>query len=280
MNLVGQHGRGESVWLAFFLFHVLTQFAELARQRGDAVLADRYIGRSRPAARQHRGARLGRPVVSPGLFRRRHAARFGRRTKNARSMPSRKAGRFSRVPARTSGPSVAMESVDRRLVRRDDRLILLLDPPFDKSDLNPGYIKGYVPGVRENGGQYTHSAIWTVMATAAMGDTRAGVGTVLADQSDFARATPDGDRHLPRRTVRGGRRRLRSRAAHGPRRLDVVHRLGRLDVSPDRRVAPGPAPGSRQTALRAVPAGGLDRVQNPLSLSRDLLSHHHPQQRH
>ena len=64
-----------------------------------------------------------------------------------------------------------MESVDRRLVRRDARLILLLDPPFDKSDLNPGYIKGYVPGVRENGGQYTHSAIWTVMATAAMGDS-------------------------------------------------------------------------------------------------------------
>ena len=64
-----------------------------------------------------------------------------------------------------------MESVDRRLVRRDAGLILLLDPPFDKSDLNPGYIKGYVPGVRENGGQYTHSAIWTVMATAAMGDS-------------------------------------------------------------------------------------------------------------
>jgi cyclic beta-1,2-glucan synthetase len=63
-----------------------------------------------------------------------------------------------------------MQSVDRRLVRRDDRLILLLDPPFDKSTLNPGYIKGYLPGVRENGGQYTHSAIWTVMATAAMGD--------------------------------------------------------------------------------------------------------------
>ncbi len=63
-----------------------------------------------------------------------------------------------------------MESVFKRLVRNDARLILLLDPPFDKSDLNPGYIKGYVPGVRENGGQYTHSAIWTVMATAAMGD--------------------------------------------------------------------------------------------------------------
>jgi cellobiose phosphorylase len=63
-----------------------------------------------------------------------------------------------------------MESVFRRLVRPDSQLILLLDPPFDKSDLDPGYIKGYVPGVRENGGQYTHAAIWTVMATAAMGD--------------------------------------------------------------------------------------------------------------
>src|SRR5688500_12429514 len=62
-----------------------------------------------------------------------------------------------------------MESVNQHLVRRDARLILLLDPPFDKSTLNPGYIKGYVPGVRENGGQYTHSAIWTVMAMAAMG---------------------------------------------------------------------------------------------------------------
>ena len=65
----------------------------------------------------------------------------------------------------------AMASVDRRLVRADAKLIQLLDPPFDRSDLNPGYIKGYVPGVRENGGQYTHSAIWTVMAFAAIGNT-------------------------------------------------------------------------------------------------------------
>jgi cellobiose phosphorylase len=67
---------------------------------------------------------------------------------------------------------IAMERVDRRLVRRDARLIQLLDPPFDKSPLNPGYIKGYVPGVRENGGQYTHGAIWTVMAFAALGDSK------------------------------------------------------------------------------------------------------------
>jgi len=65
-----------------------------------------------------------------------------------------------------------METIDSRLVRRDNALIQLLDPPFDKSTLNPGYIKGYVPGVRENGGQYTHRAIWTTMAFAALGDSR------------------------------------------------------------------------------------------------------------
>ena len=63
-----------------------------------------------------------------------------------------------------------MESVDRRLVRRDAGLIQLFDPPFDKSSLDPGYIKGYIPGVRENGGQYTHGAIWTAMAFALIGE--------------------------------------------------------------------------------------------------------------
>ena len=65
-----------------------------------------------------------------------------------------------------------MEAVDKRLVRRKMDLIQLLDPPFDKSDMNPGYIKGYVPGVRENGGQYTHAAIWAAMAFARLGDNR------------------------------------------------------------------------------------------------------------
>jgi cellobiose phosphorylase len=63
-----------------------------------------------------------------------------------------------------------MNAVDERLVRRDHALIQLLDPPFDVSDVDPGYIRGYVPGVRENGGQYTHGAIWAAMAFAAMGD--------------------------------------------------------------------------------------------------------------
>lgn len=66
-----------------------------------------------------------------------------------------------------------MDALDERLVRRKQGLIQLLDPPFDTSDLNPGYIKGYVPGVRENGGQYTHAAIWAAMAFARLGDQRA-----------------------------------------------------------------------------------------------------------
>ncbi len=67
---------------------------------------------------------------------------------------------------------MAMDAVDKHLVCRDHALIQLLNPPFDKSDMNPGYIKGYVPGVRENGGQYTQGAIWAAMAFAAMGDGR------------------------------------------------------------------------------------------------------------
>ena len=66
----------------------------------------------------------------------------------------------------------SMEAVDERLVRRRHGLIQLLDPPFDKAEPNPGYIKGYVPGVRENGGQYTHAAIWVVMAFARLGDNK------------------------------------------------------------------------------------------------------------
>ena len=66
----------------------------------------------------------------------------------------------------------AMQSADKHLVRKDEHIIQLFNPPFDKSNLNPGYIKGYVPGVRENGGQYTHAAIWLIMAFAALGDKK------------------------------------------------------------------------------------------------------------
>lgn len=171
MNLVGQHGKGESVWLGFFLFQVLTQFATLARQRGDAALADRYVveaGRLRGNLELHGwdGSWYRRAYLDDGTP-------LGSSVNEECQIDA-----ISQSWSVISGAgtqdrtTVAMESVERRLVRRDARLILLLDPPFNKSALNPGYIKGYVPGVRENGGQYTHSAIWTVMATATMGNNQ------------------------------------------------------------------------------------------------------------
>jgi cellobiose phosphorylase len=169
MNLVGQHGQGESVWLAFFQFDVLTQFAKLAQSKNDAVTADRLVieaGRLRGHI-EHNGW--------DGEWYRRAYFDDGTplgSSENAECQIDSISQSWSILSgAGTQERSLkAMASVDRRLVRRDAKLIQLLDPPFDHSELNPGYIKGYVPGVRENGGQYTHSAIWTVMAFAAIGN--------------------------------------------------------------------------------------------------------------
>jgi cellobiose phosphorylase len=149
---------------------VLTQFASLARQRGDTVTADRYVveaGRLRGNIEQHGW---------DGQWYRRAYFDDGTPLGSAEN-PECQIDSLSQSWSILSGAgtrersSLAMESIDRRLVRTEAGLIQLLDPPFDKSQLNPGYIKGYVPGVRENGGQYTHGAIWTVMAFAAMGDS-------------------------------------------------------------------------------------------------------------
>ncbi len=173
MNLVGQLGKGESVWLAFFLYDVLMQFMELARRRGDVDTVDRFTleaGRLRANIAEHgwdgewyRRAYFddGTPLGSAG---------------NAECQIDSISQSWSILSgAGTNGrKEQAMDNLDRRLVRSDEpgRLIQLLDPPFDKSAMNPGYIKGYVPGVRENGGQYTHAAVWAVMAFAARGDAK------------------------------------------------------------------------------------------------------------
>jgi cellobiose phosphorylase len=169
MNLVGAHGKGESVWLGFFLYEVLTRFAEVARVHGDMSFAER-------CARE--ADRLRRNIESHGWdgeWYRRAYFDDGSPLGSALN-PECRIDSISQSWSVLSGAGdaararLAMEAVDQRLVRREQALIQLLDPPFDKSDLNPGYIKGYVPGVRENGGQYTHAAIWAAMAFAALGD--------------------------------------------------------------------------------------------------------------
>jgi cellobiose phosphorylase len=169
MNLVGDKGRGESVWLGFFLYDTLIRFAELAGRRGDAG----FEARCRQEA-----ARLKQALDEhawDGEWYRRAYFDDGTPLGSAENAECR-IDSISQSWSVLSGAGdperarQAMEGVDRHLVRREEALIQLLDPPFDKSDLDPGYIKGYVPGVRENGGQYTHAAIWTTMAFAALGD--------------------------------------------------------------------------------------------------------------
>jgi cellobiose phosphorylase len=171
MNRVGEHGKGESVWLGFFLYEVLTRFAEVARNRGDLLFTERC---------QSEATRVREHIEENGWdgeWYRRAYFDDGSPLGSA-SNPECQIDSIAQSWSVLSGAAdakrarMAMAAVDTRLVRRRDALVQLLDPPFDKSDLDPGYIKGYVPGVRENGGQYTHAAIWTAMAFAALGDNR------------------------------------------------------------------------------------------------------------
>ena len=171
MNRVGIRGQGESVWLGFFLSEVLRQFGALARRLGDSDFAEICA-----AERRQLGENLERHAWDGGWYRR---AWFDDGTPLGSSDSSEcRIDSISQSWAVLSGAGdgdrarMAMRAVDDRLVRREHGLIQLLDPPFDQSELDPGYIKGYVPGVRENGGQYTHGAIWAAMAFAALGDSR------------------------------------------------------------------------------------------------------------
>jgi len=191
MNLVGEHGKGESVWLGFFLYEVLMQFAEVAHTRGDLSFVERC---------QKEAAELRRNLEQNGWdgewYRR---AYFDDGSPLGSSVnPECQIASIAQSWSVLSGAGdhersrMAMEAVDERLVRREHGLIQLLDPPFDKSDLNPGYIKGYVPGVRENGGQYTHAAIWAAMAFAALGDSqRAWELFTMINPVNHARSTEE-----------------------------------------------------------------------------------------
>lgn len=170
MNRVGIKGRGESVWLGFFMCRVLQQFAVLAQARDDTAVAELCAGE---------GVRLRRNIEKhawDGAWYRR--AWFDDGTPlgsavNAECSIDSISQSWSVLSGDGGDPGrarLAMQSVEARLVRRADGLVQLLDPPFDTAGLDPGYIRGYVPGVRENGGQYTHGAIWAAMAFADLGD--------------------------------------------------------------------------------------------------------------
>ncbi len=168
MNRVGVRGKGESVWLAWFLAATLRGFAPHAEERGDADAAARWRLRAdQYAAAAERdgwdGAWYRRAFYDDG-------APLGSAADDECRIDA-----IAQSWAVLSGAGdderarMAMRSVNELLVREDAGLLLLLAPPFDKSPRDPGYIKGYVPGIRENGAQYTHAALWTVLAMARLG---------------------------------------------------------------------------------------------------------------
>ena len=169
MNLVGIGGKGESVWLAFFLIAVLKHFAPLAQARGDAALV---------AACEDDAAMLQANVEASawdGDWYRRAWFDDGTPLGSAANAECRidsiaQSWSVLSGAAPAERARAAMASVQHRLVRPEARIVQLLDPPFDVSQPSPGYIEGYVPGVRENGGQYTHGAVWAALAFAALGD--------------------------------------------------------------------------------------------------------------
>ncbi|MEP7044734.1 MAG: cyclic beta 1-2 glucan synthetase, partial [Dokdonella sp.] len=168
MNNVGREGRGESIWLGFFLYQALINFVELAEHRSDAKFAARCREQAatlKLALDEHGwdGEWYRRAYFDDGTPLGTASAIECKIDSIAQSW-SVLSGAGD--PARSEQ---ALDSLDRHLVRSNDGLIQLLDPPFDKSPVDPGYIRGYVPGVRENGGQYTHAAVWAVMAFAQAG---------------------------------------------------------------------------------------------------------------
>jgi cyclic beta-1,2-glucan synthetase len=169
MNRVGERGKGESVWLGWFLHTTLSAFGPLAAARGEQVRAATW--QSHAATLQ---AALDREGWDGDWYRRGYfddGTPLGSATNDECRIDSI-AQSWSVIsgaadPARAAR---AMEAVDEQLIRRDAGLALLFTPPFDRTPLDPGYIKGYPPGIRENGGQYTHAAIWSAMAFAELGD--------------------------------------------------------------------------------------------------------------
>jgi len=168
MNKVGAHGKGESVWNGWFFVTVLNAFADLAEQRSETGDAN--------------WCRVGAEQLRVALEANAWDGEWYRRAYFDDGTPLGSAQndecQIDAIPqawAVISGAAnpiraqSAMDAVQKRLVRIDDKLIQLFDPPFDKGSLQPGYIKGYVPGIRENGGQYTHAAVWVALATALQG---------------------------------------------------------------------------------------------------------------
>jgi cyclic beta-1,2-glucan synthetase len=169
MNRVGEHGKGESVWLGWFLLHTLKCFSALAVQRGDVELANRWI------AHADRLANSLNTQGWDGTWYRRGFYDDGTPLGSAESDECQ-IDSIAQSWAVLSGgaephkAAAALDEAYNRLINEKDGIALLFTPPFDQTPMDPGYIKAYPPGIRENGGQYTHGVIWSIFAFAELGE--------------------------------------------------------------------------------------------------------------
>ncbi|MBB4635055.1 GH36-type glycosyl hydrolase domain-containing protein [Longimicrobium terrae] len=170
MNRVGREGRGESVWMGFFLAGILDDFAPVCEARGDADRAARYR-----AHRAELGVALNDGGWDGGWYRRAYydnGAPLGSAANDeCRIDAIAQAWAVLSGVAPADRAEQALDAMEQHLVSEEEGIIRLLTPAFDRTPHDPGYIKGYLPGVRENGGQYTHAALWAVRALAQAGRT-------------------------------------------------------------------------------------------------------------
>lgn len=196
LNRVGEKGSGESVWLGWFLIEVLRDMADLAEMVDQPDLAEHYrheaqMLESRIEAAAWDGAWYLRGTFDDGTPLGSASSREARIDSLPQSWP------WIVGAGEPQRKEQALESAWRQLVRPDDKLVLLFTPPFDVSEPSPGYIRGYPPGVRENGGQYTHAALWLAMAFARKGDgDRAGEILRILNPVEHAREVPDVWRYM------------------------------------------------------------------------------------
>jgi cyclic beta-1,2-glucan synthetase len=168
MNRVGIEGKGESVWLGWFLASSLQQFADLCQQRGDEAQAVTF----REQAEAYRVA-IEAEGWDGSWYRRAYyddgTPLGSQQNEECRLDAIAQSWAVLTGLGEPERTQQAMTAVQEQLIKEEERLILLFTPPFDQTHKDPGYIKGYLPGIRENGGQYTHAALWTIWAFAEMG---------------------------------------------------------------------------------------------------------------
>ncbi len=195
MNRVGAGGRGESTWLGWFLYAALVKFSALAAARAEPARAASWRAHATSLQRSLEGSGWDGGWYRRGYFD------DGTPLGSAQSEECRidSIAQSWGVLSGAADPERArraMAAVDENLVRRDPGLVLLFTPPFDRSAVDPGYVKAYPPGIRENGGQYTHAAAWSVIAFAMLGDgDRAAELFSILNPINRARTRDDAERY-------------------------------------------------------------------------------------